>query len=183
MGIRLDQYSLKDLKNSMRAAASLDEMICKEEWLRCFEYNASWQHGVEMAKYSNGGGDHFFIFFWNDSAILKGFDHESEVSPYAQEEITIWPGVYQDVPTDLFKLIKDESVEPEDVTFCFWRLNGDSSWKQGTVKYTNNEDDGSDWLLNVIPFTPEEYIVYASDYFEDDFNLSKNVIVGMYSAQ
>ncbi|MEI2395654.1 hypothetical protein [Paenibacillus phytohabitans] len=35
-----------------------------------------------MAKIDNGAGDHLIILFSPDGSIIKGFDHESELSPY-----------------------------------------------------------------------------------------------------
>ena len=99
-----------------------------------------------MAKYDNGGGDHVFVFFTeNGQAIIKGFDHESGVSPHARDEYGIWPGVYDGVPPALLHLIEDDSVEYEEVTFCCWSIDG-KTWESGSADIPDDLDDGSGWL-------------------------------------
>ncbi|WP_156123804.1 hypothetical protein [Paenibacillus sp. FSL R7-0273] len=47
-----------------------------------------------MAKIDNGAGDHLIILFSGEGCIIKGFDHESGLSPYAQDEYKVWQGIY-----------------------------------------------------------------------------------------
>src|SRR5262245_65269722 len=71
-----------------------------------------------MASMRNGQGDDFFILFNNSGAIIKGFDHESPMSPYAHKPKRVWPGVLDDVP-DVFRSFLDEpAFTIEDTTFC-----------------------------------------------------------------
>ncbi|WP_123042562.1 hypothetical protein [Cohnella candidum] len=39
---------------------------------------------------------------------MKGFDHESPLSPYAQDEHRVWPGIYDNVPSELLSLLEHE---------------------------------------------------------------------------
>ncbi|BFH59492.1 hypothetical protein [Paenibacillus azoreducens] len=54
-----------------------------------------------MAKIDNGAGDHLIMLFSVEGSIIKGFDHESQLSPYAQDEHKVWPGIYDNVPSEL----------------------------------------------------------------------------------
>lgn len=74
-----------------------------------------------MAKVDNGTGDHIYFLFSKNGTIIKGFDHESELSSYANEEEKIADGIYDSVTPELMKLLEDGSVERDDVTFCIWR--------------------------------------------------------------
>ena len=124
-----------------------------------------------MAKYDNGGGDHVFVFFTLDGkTLIKGFDHESQVSPHAREEYGIWPGIYDGLPPDLVSLLQDEAVEFEDVTFCCWNLDG-SSWETGNAVIPEGIDDGSGALLSMVQMNADEFIEWARSYYENSFDL------------
>ena len=47
-----------------------------------------------MASMRNGSGDEYFILFNLHGAIMKGFAHESPMSPWANDAKQIWPGVW-----------------------------------------------------------------------------------------
>ena len=38
-----------------------------------------------------------FIFFTDDGCLIKGFDHESEVSIHVRDEFKVWEGIYFNV--------------------------------------------------------------------------------------
>lgn len=63
--------------------------ICQDEWLRYHSFVQNWDEGVCMAKIDNGAGDHLIILFSADGSIIKGFDHESELSPYGVKTVTL----------------------------------------------------------------------------------------------
>jgi len=119
-----------------------------------------------MAKINNGAGDHLIMLFSAEGSIIKGFDHESQLSPYAQDEHKVWPGIYDNAPNELLSLLEHEGIEKEDVTFCIWRKNSDSRWQKGKVKMPRGAGDGSDFLIGAIYQTPEDFVQFANDYFE-----------------
>ncbi|MBE1444355.1 hypothetical protein [Paenibacillus sp. OAS669] len=154
------------LKKLMAVQAALNTILCETEWLRYHSFVQEWDEGVSMAKIRNGAGDHLIMLFSSDGCILKGFDHESQLSPYAQDEHKVWPGIYDNVPNELLSLLEHEGIEKEDVTFCIWRKNSDPTWQKGKVKLPNGADDGSSFLLGTIYQTPEDFVQFAEDYFE-----------------
>jgi hypothetical protein len=161
--------SPSELRRAMQCAARCDAIITSEAWLRTFLYEDHWRDGVSMAKYDNGGGDHVFAFCTDDGrVIIKGFDHESGVSPHAGEVYEIWPGIYDGVPPDLFQLLKDESVEFEDVTFCCWSNDG-VTWESGSAIIPDDIDDGSGWLLPMTQMSAEEFAEWGHSYYGDKF--------------
>ncbi len=124
-----------------------------------------------MAKYDNGGGDHVFVFFTSDGkTLIKGFDHESEVSPHAREEYGVWPGIYDGLPSDLESLVQNEAIEHEDVTFCVWSLDGET-WETGNAMIPEGINDGSSWLLSMVQMNATEFIEWAKSYYEDSFEI------------
>lgn len=161
----------ENLKRLMIVQAALNTILCETEWLRYHSFVQEWDEGVSMAKIDNGAGDHLIMLFSAEGSILKGFDHESQLSPYAQDEHKVWPGIYDSVPSELLSHLEHEGIEKEDVTFCVWRKSTDSSWHKGNVDIPEGADDGSAFLINAIHRTAEEFVQFANDYYEVDLPL------------
>ena len=160
------QVEIKQLKENMRRMAAIDIVLSEEENLRSFFYKCNWEDQVDMAWYENGGGDDIYIAFKGDEAIMKGFDHESEVSPHAQEEFKIGEGIYDQTPNHLLDLIRNEAIEFEDVTFCYWKTAKDSTWQHGNIQRADDVDDGSSWLLDSLHTSVESHSEWILDYHE-----------------
>jgi len=156
----------ESLKKLMIVQAALNTILCETEWLRYHRFVQELDEGVCVAKIDNGAGDHLILLFSVEGSIIKGFDHESPLSPYAQDEHRVWPGIYDNVPSELFSHLEHEGIAKEDVTFCIWRKNSDSSWQKGKVKMPRGADDGSAFLIGAIYRTPEEFVQFAKDYYE-----------------
>ncbi|WP_426448363.1 hypothetical protein ACP26L_27970 [Paenibacillus sp. S-38] len=166
------------LKKLMKIQASLNIILCEDEWLRYHRFVQDWDEGVCMAKIDNGAGDHLLILFSPEGTIIKGFDHESELSPYAQDEHKVWQGIYDDVPKELLSLLENDAIEKDDVTFCIWRENSDTNWRKGKVEIPEGESDGSDFLVGCIFHTPEDFVEFAEGYFE--LSPSVDVVAKIY---
>ena len=165
----------------MRCAAQCVASLTSEDWLRAFRYEENWADGVAMAKYDNGGGDHVFVFFTLDGeTLIKGFDHESGVSSHAREPYGIWPGIYDGLPSELITLVRDDAVEFEDVTFCFWNLDG-KIWKSGTALIPEHIDDGSDRRLRMIQMDADAFIRWAKNYYEDFAQLGEDGVYKVFT--
>ncbi|UJF34504.1 hypothetical protein [Paenibacillus hexagrammi] len=154
------------LKKLMKIQASLNIILCQDEWLRYHRFVQDWAEGVCMAKIDNGAGDHLFILFSPKGCLIKGFDHESGLSPYAQDEHKVWQGIYDDVPKELLSLLEGDAIAKDDVTFCIWHENSDTNWHKGKVEIPKGESDGSDFLMGCIFHTPEDFVEFAEGYFE-----------------
>ncbi|GIO08749.1 hypothetical protein J31TS6_47770 [Brevibacillus reuszeri] len=154
------------LKQQLLRLSALDIVLCSEDWLRRYQFFPQWDEGVTMASISNGSGDDMYILFAPEGVIVKGFDHESAMSPHARDDYEVWPGIYEQVPASLLKRLEDEALTKEDVTFCLWREPGDTEWRTGEIANPEQLDDGSDFLLGMIYETAEDYIEWAKDYYE-----------------
>lgn len=168
----------ENLKKLLKILSSLNIVLCPEEWLRYHSFISEFDKNVSLASIDNGSGDHLFIIFSPQGTIIKGFDHESEVSPYARDEHEVWPGIYEEVPTSLLSLLEDEAITKEDVTFCFWRENNDLRWQKGKVEIPAGVEDGSDFLLGTIFRTAEDFVEFAEGYFE--LTLPLEVVAQVY---
>ncbi|GAA0133987.1 hypothetical protein YSY43_08270 [Paenibacillus sp. YSY-4.3] len=153
------------LKRRLYALSALDIIICPEEWLRRYRFYPRWKGEVTLASISNGAGDDLYIVFAPEGTLIKGFDHESVISPYVNDDGEVWPGIYEGVPASLLNCLDDESLCKEDVTFCLWREQGDRVWKCG-VSEPQGLNDGSDFLLGMIYETPYDYVEWAQYYYD-----------------
>lgn len=154
------------LKQRMLVLSALDILICQEEWLRRYQFDPQWDESTTFASINNGAGDDLYILFTPEGVIVKGFDHESEMSPHAREEYEVWPGIYEQVPLALLHRLDDEALTKEDVTFCLWRVPTDHVWKTGDIHNPQGLDDGSDFLLGMIYDRPEDYVEWTEAYYE-----------------
>lgn len=155
------------LKELLRTQAALDIILVEsqEDYLRLHHFHPNFLEATDLVKIDNGAGDHMYILFHEEGAVMKGFDHESALSPYANEEETVAPGIYEDVPGELLALLGEET-EREDVTFCLWRISTDTAWKKGDVTIPEDEDDGEGFLLGFIFGDADSWLEWAKDYYE-----------------
>jgi hypothetical protein len=170
---RISLPSIEPLRQLSQSLAMLDAIVCPRFELRYYSFNAAWKGGEMMAALNNGSGDDYFILFNQAGAIAKGFDHESEMSPYASESGTVWQGVLDQVPQEFQSFLEEPAFTIADTTFCLWRRYTDPSWQVGQINYPGgNEDaDGSGWMLPLQMDRPADYIEWAEDYHEQILNL------------
>lgn len=171
--------SIDALKQNLITLAALNIILCEEEWSRYHKFMKNWSNGTDLAEIDNGSGDNMMIFFTENGCLIKGFDHESDVSPFANAETKIWDGMYDGLPSHFSAILDDESVEKELVTFCFWKEYTTDNWQRGKVKFENNENDGSAFLLETIFPNPKEFIEWSNDYFE--IELQENFVSEIYN--
>src|ERR1044072_267162 len=88
------------LKNLCQSLAMLDAIMSSDRDYRYYSFDSKWGKGEMMATMRDGSGDEYFILFNSAGAIIKGFAHESPMSPYANESRKVWPGVLDDVPAE-----------------------------------------------------------------------------------
>jgi hypothetical protein len=86
------------LKSLCQSLAMLDAIMSPDWEYRYYSFDSKWDLNEMMASMRNGQGDDFFILFNDNGAIIKGFDHESPMSPYANDPKRVWPGVLDEVP-------------------------------------------------------------------------------------
>ncbi|MFF6994795.1 hypothetical protein ACFY93_07515 [Streptomyces sp. NPDC008313] len=137
---------------------------------RYYSFDAGWSETEEVFSMRNGGGDEFDVVFSPAGVYIRGFDHESRMSPYAED--TVWPGVLDSVP-EVFRECVDEPAWVDDgvptVTCCVWREAGDDRWRAGRIEFPAgvSDPDGSQWLFSLLlDPRPEAFQSFAEDYYE-----------------
>ncbi|MEK4663101.1 hypothetical protein MHH93_14445 [Priestia sp. FSL H7-0729] len=163
------------LRKRMRILAALDIIFSEEEWLRVHQFENEFQPGVAWGSINNGAGDHLHVLFTNSGTLIKGFDHESPLSPHAREDGEIYPGMYDEVPATLMAVLRDqeEILDLEDVTFCLWQEGNDLSWKVGNwIQMAMAEEEkadargGAEFLLGYMNKNAEDYVDWAKGYYD-----------------
>lgn len=168
------------IKKGLISMAALDIIFSEEEWLRVYNWKPNWHEASSLAVIDNGAGDTMHIVFSNCGCIIKGLDHESELSPYAQEEFEVWKGIYEDVPKELLDFLDDEAIQKDDVTFCIWQDSVHNGWKKGDVEIPEGFDDGMDYMLSRI-FSVEDYIDWAKSYWKLGDRLTIEIVSKVFS--
>jgi hypothetical protein len=159
--------SIQTLKMLTQSLAMLDAIIMREWDYRYYSFNSKWAQGEQMASMRNGQGDGWYCGFGVRGAFLKGFDHESVMSPWRTKPSKLWPGILDSVPDDFKSFATEPAFSMQDTTFCIWRGIPASRWEAGKITYPDGDDpDGSGWMLSIFDKNPDTYKAWAEDYYE-----------------
>jgi hypothetical protein len=146
--------------------ALLDEIIEPRWDYRYYSFcqlkDATW-----LGSMRNGEGDLWYArFIGNGSAVIRGFDHESSMSPFRRRDNSVWPHLFDGMPQSLVPYRNAVDIEPKEVTFVLWHAK-DDRWRTGPVEFPSGDDpDGSEWLLAPLgDDAPSSYVRYAVGYF------------------
>lgn len=161
------------LNKLCQSLAMLDAVIYPEWQGRYYSFNNEWDTSTSLASMRNGEGDDYFILFTSVGAVIKGFAHESAMSPYRTNPPSVWSRILENVPEEIKVPLSDPALSINDVTFCIWRTKEDSFWKCGDITFADTEDpDGSADLLALLGGNPTSYQVWAEEYYEREIGLS-----------
>lgn len=159
------------LRDLCRSMAVLEAILSPEWESRYHSFDTSWSPGEEMASMRNGSGDEYSIVFSAAGAYIRGFDHESVMSPYGNDGP--WPGVLDSVPGVFRHCVEEPAFCDEDgmpvVTACLWREAGDDRWRVGEIEYPDGESDpdGAAHLFGLlVEPSAEAFRRFAEDYYE-----------------
>lgn len=158
---RLTAYSIIDV--IMNSGSDYDGSI--------YHCNTDWNAGVALFTIDDGGGDHFHILFSDASCVIKGFGHESDLSPYNYEEDADYPKYrfYENIPHALYELLDNEALERDLLTFCAWYTPENGAWQAAHVSVPDDWRDGSADFLDYFS-ERDDYIAWLKDYYEADIN-------------
>lgn len=112
-----------ELRTRLRALAVLEAAIADDPQYCHYTFHGAWGPGEEATLMENGSGDDFSVLFTPAGVLIRGFDHESAMSPYGTDDEQVWPGVIDEVPAALRPLLdepafRDEDIDAPRVTAC-----------------------------------------------------------------
>nr|WP_218824409.1 hypothetical protein [Asanoa hainanensis] len=87
------------LRERCRALAMVDAVLSPRLEYRHYTFDAYWGPDEQLASMANGSGDEWSIVFSTAGAFVRGFDHESAMSP-AVNDYELWPGLLTGLPSD-----------------------------------------------------------------------------------
>lgn len=132
-----------ELRRRCRVLATLDALVkgrvlAKDDIGTVYQPN--WRPGDDLVKYADGGGNEWSIVFSaKDGVFLRGFDHESDLSTYNEDDY--WPGLVGDLPERFKSDLKNPDLYgyydgAPQMTVCVWRGPADIAWRHGSPKPT-----------------------------------------------
>lgn len=148
-----EETSLARVWHEALVTASFAKICRDERWT----FDISDSHA--RFHFWNGAGDEMIAYFSPQGAVIRGFDHCAESSPYATDERHIdeifagLPAAFHELLNDKKALggmncdpfpakLGDKDVAVEATTFCFWWDAAKSEWIKG-----GDYDGGSDFLV------------------------------------
>jgi len=137
-----------ELYGRARALALVELAINDRPLLRVHTLDPAIDQHVRV---SSGSGDEASVWLPSPGCVVRGFDHESELSPWMADERRIWPGLFDGLPPEFAdgpRLNIHDGVE--DLTFLLW-WRGDGPWQTGTLPPEvpgQGDLDGSHVLLS-----------------------------------
>lgn len=169
--------AIPELRALCRALAALDVVLSPDDE-RYHLYDTAWAPGEELASMYDGAGNEYSVVFTAAGAYVRGFDHESPMSPYATDDNEPWPGVLDTVPGVFRECVEEPAFSDETdtpcVTVCLWRQHGDTVWRHGDIAFPDGDQnaDGADWLFALLTDRkPEAFQEWAQDYYEQPVDL------------
>lgn len=120
-----------------------------------YSFQAAWREGITVGGMDNGGGDEFTAVFAPAGVLLFGFDHESPISPWSNEDHDYWPGLTDGLPAELSGYLDDPAFITEahaDATFISWWTPACGAWAcgQATMPAEDPQADGANWMLGLV---------------------------------
>lgn len=167
------------LRARCQSLAMLDAVLSPEWAYRYYSFDSFWSPGEEMASMRNGSGDAYSIVFCSAGAFIRGFDHESPMTPYGVTPRRLWPGLIDDVPPAFAQHVAEPAFSMPDLgmleaTVCLWRQVHDSQWHTGGMEFPAGDDpDGSGWMFELlVNDSPAAYQQFAEEYYEVPVDLA-----------
>ncbi|NKI43969.1 hypothetical protein [Streptomyces physcomitrii] len=165
------------LRDHCRSMAMLEAILSPEWEYRYYSFDARWSEAEAMASMRDGSGDEYSIVFSAAGAYVRGFAHESPMSPYTEDGP--WPGVLDDVPAVFQSCVEEPAFSDKDgmpvVTACIWREAGDDHWKTGTIDFpeagTGDPDGAADLFGLLVDRSAEAFQRWAEEYYEASVDL------------
>lgn len=168
-----DLRELPDLdgfRRLTRALAMLDAILSPEWEFRYYSFDAHWAPSEMMASMRNGSGDHWFAILCPAGIALHGLAHEASLyTPGAPR-----PQIFANLPVEFHaNLLREAAFDTANSTFCIWRRALDDRWSCGDLQLSPDGDpDGSAELLSLLAGEPEQYVTFASEYYERQIALA-----------
>lgn len=154
----MEKIEWDKVKTRLDALLVIDEYRTDpdNDWLRLIvktEENCGIRYLID-----NGSGDSLDVIFTDKIILIKGFDHESNLSQFAADEWNqdIIDGFYKGLDEKYQNLYSEQ--QKDETTFFIWY---DGQEHQNTYQ----EQDGGEWLLSYFFDSFEKFHEFVTDYY------------------
>lgn len=148
------------IKTRLDALLVIDEYLIdpSEDWLRLV-IKTEESYGIRYL-IDNGSGDSLDVIFTDKMILVKGFDHESNLSQFAADEWNqdIIDGFYKGLDEKYQNLYSEE--QKDETTFFIW-YDGQEHQNQDQ----DQDQDGGEWLLSYFFESFERFHEFVTDYY------------------
>ncbi|GAB3272409.1 hypothetical protein GCM10027586_21320 [Kineococcus gypseus] len=156
------------LRRRAKGLAMLDAVLIEDRDSRTFDFDTGWGVSEELASMDDGSGNAWSITFTPVGVWLRGFDHESPMSPWAGEHDFDWLTA---VPEPLRQAAAEPAFTGDDlplVSVACWRLREDEGWHPVRLRSGVAADtpDGSDWLFAELEGDDAAHVAYLQESYE-----------------
>jgi hypothetical protein len=163
--------AIEALRRRLQQMAVLDAVFSAAYGTAQHEFHPNWNRSQQMGAIKDGGGDELFVHFTPAGCFIKGFAHESVMTPFRTTPPALWPGLFSSVPSDFSASLNEPAFDIPATTFVVWRRTSDPEWHTDEIKFPDHYyGDGSQDLL-------AQLVVSASDYaewLEENYELEVN---------
>lgn len=173
---------IEPLRDHLQRLAAVNAVFAAEMGEPSFGFMPRWRNHQQVAMYIDGSGDELYVHFLQRGCFVKGFAHESQMTPYRRPDHSIWSGVLDDVPQEFHCSLNEPAFSPEATTFAIWRLASDTKWSTGKVVFPADDyKDGSMELLHPVTFGASEFTEWLAENYETDVN--SDIIESVFHGQ
>ncbi|MDJ0364823.1 hypothetical protein QMK33_06635 [Hymenobacter sp. H14-R3] len=145
-----------DLQRLCQALAALDAINSPDAEYRYYTYTPEWSDHEAVFEMSDGEGDQLLVLFRPEGCVINGY-----LLGYDEP---IKTDLIRGLPIAFQEFMLGEPVASIGTTFCLWH-SAQGAWQIGTVE---DEDNGSEELLDIFDGNPATYAEWATEYYTDE---------------
>jgi hypothetical protein len=160
--------SVSNLLQRTKALAALDLILSPDWQYRYYSFNSAWSSSEQMASMRDGCGNEWWIVCHNSGwAALKGLDHESPAWANGQESLSL--AIQNEFPPELHSFTHEVAFDWDSTSFGYFYLPSLGRWSYANSStHFSAVDSGDNSLLNHLVGVADDYVTFASDYYETD---------------
>lgn len=169
--------SVAELNRVSTALAALDAIVMPDWERRYYSYDVNWGDMEELASMRDGSGNEYSVVFAGGGAFIRGFDHESKLSPWQRMPPSPHVELFQGLPAEFSEYVNEESFTLGGVpafTSCFWNCGiPGETWHCGmSTGVAADEARESRLFASLLEPSPSFYVQHVQEIYEHSLDLN-----------
>jgi hypothetical protein len=171
---------MDSLRRRLQQMAALEAVFAIGRGTSDHEFYPIWNRSQQLGAIKNGSGDELFVHFTPGGCFIKGFAHESVMTPYRTNPPTLWPGLLANLPSDFQSSLNEPAFDIPSATFIVWRRVNDAKWHTDDIEFPNHAyGDGSADLLGRLVVSPSEFAEWLAENYEVE--VDEDIVADVFS--